>query len=112
MSAPSSCHREKFFASSVGNGNEKETAENSKTVYLPATFFAGINFPVLDMYARPALLRCFWSFLLERGTVVSEPCVGAADRVAILGLVCIWRLDVWAALFVCSVKVAVDVTVN
>lgn len=34
---------------------------------LPDTFLAGISFPVLDTYAKPALRRCFCSFRFDLG---------------------------------------------
>lgn len=53
------------------------------TVFLPATFFAGISFPVREMYAKPEFRRCFCSFFRERVIFLSMP-VSAADIVAIL----------------------------
>lgn len=56
-------------------------------IHLPATFFAGTNFPVLDIYARPEFLKCFCNLFLERDIFLSMP-GNAADTVAILIL---WR---------------------
>lgn len=59
--------------------------------YVPATFFAGISLPVLEMYAKPALLRCFCNFLFDLGTFLSIPWSRAADNVAIVDCTRKWR---------------------
>lgn len=52
---------------------------------LPATFFAGINFPVRDIYANPALRKCFCNFLFDFGMpCLSRRSNSAADGVAML----------------------------